>query len=65
MDVTHYLNLWLTARQLAMKIILDVLDTTGITATAASAPIYTFVKLRETRAKHIQPDKTACDCRAG
>lgn len=35
MDVTHYLKTYgLTARELAMRIILDVLKTTGITATA-------------------------------
>ena len=35
MDVTDYLNTYkLSAHDLAMKIILDVLDTTGITATA-------------------------------
>ena len=35
MDVTNYLSTYhLTARELAMKIILDVLQTTGITATA-------------------------------
>ena len=35
MDVTSYLDTYhLTARELAMKIILDVLKTTGITATA-------------------------------
>ena len=35
MDVTDYLSTYrLTARELAMKIILDVLESTGITATA-------------------------------
>ena len=35
MDVTDYLNTYkLSAHDLAMKIILDVLETTGITATA-------------------------------
>ena len=35
MDVTDYLNSYkLSAHDLAMKIILDVLETTGITATA-------------------------------
>ena len=35
MDVTDYLNTYkLSAHDLAMKIILDVIETTGITATA-------------------------------
>ena len=39
MDVTDYLNTYkLSAHDLAMKIILDVIETTGITATAGSAP---------------------------
>ena len=37
MDVTDYLNTYkLSAHDLAMKIILDVLETTGITATAGT-----------------------------
>ena len=39
MDVTNYLGTYgLSARDLAMKIILDVLETTGITATAGIGP---------------------------
>ena len=35
MDVTNYLGTYrLSARELAMKMILDILETTGITATA-------------------------------
>ena len=42
MDVTNYLSMYqLSARQLAMKIILDVLETTGITATAGICLLYT------------------------
>ena len=39
MDVTNYLKAYgFSARDLAMKIILDVLETTGITATAGIGP---------------------------
>ena len=39
MDVTNYLGTYgLSARDLAMRIILDVLETTGITATAGIGP---------------------------
>jgi DNA polymerase V len=59
MDVTHYLNTYgLTARQFAMKIILDVLDTTGITATAGiGANLYLCKIAMDIGAKHIQPDQ--------
>ncbi len=59
MDVTHYLNTYgLTARQLAMKIILDVLDTTGITATAGiGTNLYLCKIAMDIGAKHIQPDQ--------
>ena len=46
-DATSYLRTYqLTARELAMKMILDVLDTTGITATAELARTCISVKLR-------------------
>lgn len=59
MDVTEYLNTYqLTAHELAMKIILDVLDTTGITATAGiGTNLYLCKIAMDIGAKHIQPDK--------
>lgn len=59
MDVTDYLNTYnLTARELAMKIILDVLETTGITATAGIGPNLYLCKIAlDIEAKHIQADK--------
>ena len=59
MDVTNYLSMYqLSARQLAMKIILDVLETTGITATAGIGPnLYLCKVALDIGAKHIKPDK--------
>jgi len=59
MDVTNYLNIYkLSPRDLAMKIILDVLETTGITATAGIGPnLYLSKVAMDIMAKHIQPDK--------
>lgn len=59
MDVTAYLNTYqLTAHELAMKIILDVLDTTGITATAGiGTNLYLCKIAMDIGAKHIQADK--------
>ncbi|WP_367567724.1 DNA methylase [Lacrimispora sp.] len=59
MDVTAYLKTYqLSARELAMKLILDVLDTTGITATAGiGANLYLCKIAMDIGAKHIQPDK--------
>ncbi len=59
MDVTGYLKTYgLTARELAMKIILDVLKTTGITATAGIGPNLYLCKIAmDIEAKHIQPDE--------
>lgn len=59
MDVTDYLNTYkLSARQLAMKIILDVLETTGITATAGiGTNLYLCKIAMDIEAKHIPPDK--------
>lgn len=59
MDVTRYLSTYkLTARQLVMKIILDVLDTTGITAAAGiGTNLYLCKIAMDIGAKHIQPDE--------
>ena len=59
MDVTDYLKTYnLTPRGLAMKIILDVLETTGITATAGIGTNLFLAKVAmDIEAKHIQPDK--------
>lgn len=59
MDVTDYLSTYrLTAQQLAMKMILDVLKTTGITATAGIGTNLFLAKVAmDITAKHIQPDK--------
>lgn len=59
MDVTNYLPTYkLTARELAMKMILDVLQTTGITATAGIGPnLYLAKVAMDIWAKHIQPDQ--------
>lgn len=59
MDVTSYLKTYgLTPRQLAMKIILDVLHTTGITATAGiGTNLYLAKVAMDIEAKHIPADK--------
>lgn len=59
MDVTPYLKSYgMTARELAMKIILDVLETTGITATAGiGTNLYLCKVAMDVDAKHIQADK--------
>ena len=59
MDVTDYLPYAkLTAREFAMKIILDVLATTGITATAGiGSNLYLCKVAMDIGAKHIRPDK--------
>ena len=59
MDVTHYLRTYrLTARQLAMKIILDVLSATGITATAGIGTNLFLSKVAmDIVAKHIPADE--------
>lgn len=58
MDVTNYLpTAKMTAREFAMKIILDVLATTGITATAGiGSNLYLCKVAMDIVAKHIQPD---------
>lgn len=59
MDVTNYLHTAkMTAREFAMTVILDVLATTGITATAGIGPnLYLCKVAMDIMAKHIQPDK--------
>ena len=59
MDVTDYLNTYkLSARDFAMKIILDVIETTGITATAGIGSNLFLCKVAmDIVAKHIPADK--------
>lgn len=59
MDVTHYLDTYhLSARELARKMIHDVLVTTGITATAGIGPNLYLAKIAmDIEAKHIAPDQ--------
>ncbi len=58
-DVTGYLNTYkLSARELAMKMIQDVLTTTGITATAGIGTNMYLAKIAmDIVAKHVEPDK--------
>ena len=58
MDVTNYLDTYkLNARELASKIIADVLETTGITATAGiGSNLYLCKVAMDIVAKHIHPD---------
>lgn len=57
-DATSYLKLYgFTAKELAMKLILDVLDTTGITATAGiGTNLYLSKVAMDIEAKHLAPD---------
>ena len=59
MDVTNYLDTYkLTPKELTMKMILDVLETTGITATAGIGTNLFLCKVAmDVVAKHIPPDK--------
>jgi DNA polymerase V len=59
MDVTNYLQTYqLSPRELAMKMIQDVLQTTGITATAGiGTNLYLSKIAMDIVAKHIVPDK--------
>lgn len=59
MDVTHYLNTYqMTAEELAVKIIRDVLETTGITSTAGiGTNLYLCKIAMDIVAKHIPPDR--------
>ena len=59
MDVTHYLKTYgLTAEELAGKMIRDVLDSTGITATAGiGTNLYLCKVAMDIVAKHVQADE--------
>lgn len=59
MDVTNYLKTYqCNAQELAQKIIMDVLDTTGITATAGiGSNLYLCKVAMDIVAKHIKPDR--------
>ena len=59
MDVTQYLDTYhMTAHELAMKMILDVLAVTGITATAGIGTNMYLCKIAmDIVAKHVTPDK--------
>ena len=59
MDVSSYLSAYrMTARELAMMMIQDVLQTTGITATAGIGTNMYLCKIAmDIEAKHIEPDK--------
>lgn len=59
MDITDYLRTTgLSAKEFAMKIILDVLKTTGITATAGiGTNLYLCKIAMDVEAKHIDPDE--------
>ena len=58
LDATPYLETYgLTARELAMRMILDVLHTTGITATAGiGTNLYLCKVAMDIEAKHLPPD---------
>ena len=58
-DITKYLNMYhMTARELVTKVIKDVYDTTGITATAGIGTNLYLVKVAmDIGAKHVQPDE--------
>ena len=58
MDVTHYLNTYhMTAKELASKMILDVVQETGITATAGiGTNLYLCKAAMDIVAKHVMPD---------
>ena len=58
-DATHYLATYrLTARELASKMIQDVLSTTGITATAGiGTNLYLCKVAMDIEAKHVTPDE--------
>ncbi len=58
-DATHYLKTYgLSPRELAMKLILEVLNETGITATAGIGPnMYLCKVAMDVEAKHIDADE--------
>ena len=59
MDITGYLKIYgMTAKEITMKIIEDVLKNTGITATAGIATnLYLCKVAMDVVAKHIEPDE--------
>lgn len=59
MDVTYYLNTYsMTPKEMASKIIRDVLDSTGITATAGiGTNLYLCKVAMDIVAKHVDPDE--------
>lgn len=59
MDVTNYLNLYqISAKDLAVQMIHDVLDKTGITATAGIGTNMYLCKIAmDIVAKHVEPDE--------
>lgn len=59
MDVTHYLKTYkMTARELAQRMIQDVLENTGITATAGiGTNLYLCKVAMDIVAKHVKPNK--------
>ncbi len=59
LDVTHYLDTYrMTPRELAAKIMQDVLDSTGITAAAGiGANLYLCKVAMDIVAKHVEPDR--------
>lgn len=58
-DITHYLKIYnMSPRELAMTIIKDVLESTGITATAGiGTNLYLCKVAMDVEAKHIEPDE--------
>lgn len=62
MDVTHYLGMYqMTARELAAKMISDVMKETGITATAGiGTNLYLCKIAMDIGAKHVTPDENGC-----
>lgn len=58
-DITHYLKTYkMTARQLVTKVMQDVYETTGITATAGiGTNLYLCKVAMDIVAKHVKPDK--------
>ena len=59
MDITNYLDTYkMTARELTRSILLDILETTGITAAAGMGTnLYLAKVAMDIVAKHVQPDK--------
>lgn len=58
LDVTNYLNLYrMTARELAITIMQDILDTTGVTATCGiGTNLYLTKVALDITAKHVNPE---------